>query len=199
MKKISSAEFMLVSECVNQTVQGMWGNAPRPEPVREIKQIERDLSVGFGPRKEYAAALLRADALQGALPIYVRARPTVVADGRPNVGPQQVPPALLKRVLPAACRIIQRTYISIELLTALPMMQRYSLSDMASLSCGDLISSIGMSKNVPRGIGLRKTAKQRLAGAGPARTPHRSATRSWHLSIVACGGPPTGCRNFGAC
>jgi hypothetical protein len=100
MKKISSNEFLLISECVTQTVQGMWGNAPRPEPVREIKQIDRDLSVGFGPRKEYAAALLRADALQGALPIYVRGRPTAVAEGRPNVEPQPVPPELLKRVLP---------------------------------------------------------------------------------------------------
>jgi hypothetical protein len=40
MKKISSPELLLISECVNQTVQGMWGNATRPEPVREIKQIE---------------------------------------------------------------------------------------------------------------------------------------------------------------
>jgi hypothetical protein len=76
----------------------MWGNAPRPQPVREIKQIERDLSVGFGPRKEYAAALLRADALQGALPIYVRASPE--AQERSPGQPRHVPPELLKWVLP---------------------------------------------------------------------------------------------------
>jgi hypothetical protein len=100
MKRSSSTEFLLVSECVNQVVQGMWGNAPRPEPVRAIKRIERDRSVGFGPRKEYAAALLRADALQGALPIYVCPRPTVGAQGRSPVEPRRVPPELLKRALP---------------------------------------------------------------------------------------------------
>jgi hypothetical protein len=100
MKKSSSTDFLLISECVNQTVQGMWGNAPRPEPVREIKRIERDLSVGFGPWKEDAAALLRADALRGELPIYVRPRPTLGTQGRPSVEPRRVPPELLKRVLP---------------------------------------------------------------------------------------------------
>jgi hypothetical protein len=97
MRKHSSDEFLLISECVTQTVQGMWGNAPRPQPVREIKQIERDLSVGFGPRKEYAAALLRADALQGALPIYVRAS-REAQEGAPGQ-PRRVPPKLLRRVL----------------------------------------------------------------------------------------------------
>jgi hypothetical protein len=72
-------------------------NAPRPEPVREIKQIERDLSVGFGPRKAYAAALLRADALKGTLPVFVRARP---AGRQSRVDPERVPPELLKRLLP---------------------------------------------------------------------------------------------------
>jgi hypothetical protein len=97
MKKTSSTDFLLISECVSQTVQGMWGNAPRSEPVREIKQIERDLSVGFGPRKEYAAAVLRADALQGTLPVCVRGRP---AARQSRVDPERVPPELLKRLLP---------------------------------------------------------------------------------------------------
>jgi hypothetical protein len=100
MKKISSTDFLLISECVNQTVQGMWGNAARPEPVREIKQIDGGLSVGFGPRKETAAAVLRADALQGTLPVFVRARPTADAEGRSRAEPQRVPPELLKRLLP---------------------------------------------------------------------------------------------------
>jgi hypothetical protein len=87
MKRSSSIEYLSISECVQHTVQGMWGNAPRAEPVRAIKRIERDLSVGFGPQKECAAALLRADALQGALPIYVRPRPTVGAKERSPVEP----------------------------------------------------------------------------------------------------------------
>jgi hypothetical protein len=100
MRKNSSTEFLPISECVNQMVQGMWGNAPRPEPVREIKQIDRGLSVGFGPRKENAAAVLRADALQGTLPVFVRASATALAEGRSRVATQRVPPELLKRLLP---------------------------------------------------------------------------------------------------
>jgi hypothetical protein len=100
MKKCPSAEFLIVSECVHQIAQGMWGNAPRPEPVREIKRVDRDLSVGFGPRREYAAKLLRSAALQGALPVYVRSRPTTVADRESPVEGQQIPPELLKRVVP---------------------------------------------------------------------------------------------------
>jgi hypothetical protein len=101
MKRSSSTEFLLISECVNRIVQGMWGNTPRPEPVREIKRFERDLSVGFGPRKERAAALLRTDALRAALPIYVRQRSTAATQGRSAIEPGLVPPEFLKRVVPA--------------------------------------------------------------------------------------------------
>jgi hypothetical protein len=100
MKKTSSTEFLLISECVERTVQGMWGNAPRAEPVRKIKQIDGGLSVGFGPRKESVAAVLRADALQGKLPVFVRAWLTADAETRSRVEPQRVPPEILKRVLP---------------------------------------------------------------------------------------------------
>jgi len=100
MKKSSSTEFLLISECVNQTAQGMWGNAPRAEPVRAIKQVQRDLSVGFGPRKEEAAVRLRADALKGALPIYVRPRSVEKVNQGSAVEPRRVLPELLKRVLP---------------------------------------------------------------------------------------------------
>jgi hypothetical protein len=93
-------EFLPISECVNRLVQGMWGNAPRAEPLREIKQVERDLSVGFGPRREDAATLLRAAALQGTLPTYVRPRSTTVADAQSPVEAQQVSPELLKRIVP---------------------------------------------------------------------------------------------------
>jgi len=93
-------EFLLISECVSQLVQGMWGNAPRAEPVRQIKKVERDLSVGFGPRKEHAAALLRSDALQGRLPVYVRPRPIAVAHRQSPAEPRRVQSALLKRIMP---------------------------------------------------------------------------------------------------
>jgi hypothetical protein len=100
MKKSSAPEFLLISECVNQLVQGMWGSAPRAEPVRAIRQIEPELSVGFGPRKEYAAALLRADALQGKVPVYVRARLVRTAPHLSDFEPRVVAPEILKRVLP---------------------------------------------------------------------------------------------------
>jgi hypothetical protein len=87
-------------DIVNEAVQGMWGNAPRAEPVRKIKQIDGGLSVGFGPRKENAAAILRADAVQGKLPVFVRAHVTAIAEGRTRVEPQRVPPEILKLVMP---------------------------------------------------------------------------------------------------
>jgi hypothetical protein len=77
----------------------MWGNAPRPVPVIEAKKnkaLGRNLSVGFGPQREQSAALLRAAALSGKLPVYVRPREgaSKAAELRP------VPPAMLKRILP---------------------------------------------------------------------------------------------------
>src|SRR4051812_24344864 len=51
MKRSSSTEYLLISECVQHTVQGMWGNVPRAEPVRAIKQIERDLPLASGRKR----------------------------------------------------------------------------------------------------------------------------------------------------
>jgi hypothetical protein len=102
MKKSTSTEFLLISESVNRLVQGIWGNAPRAEPVREIKRCDRALSVDFGPRREKAAALLRTAGLRGELSIHVRSRSNT-QERNPLLEPQQVPPKLLKQVLPIRC------------------------------------------------------------------------------------------------
>jgi hypothetical protein len=101
MKKKPSAEFLLISECVTRLERGMFGNAPRSLPVinaKKNKKLGRDLSVGFGPQREEAAALVRDAALSGKLPVYVRPR-----DGRAAKSQElkPVPPAILKLVVPA--------------------------------------------------------------------------------------------------
>jgi hypothetical protein len=96
MKQPFSTEFLPLSECVHRLVQGMWGNVRRPQPIHKIKEHERDLSVGFVPRKEFSAALVRAAALAGKLRIYVRPRAGTVADREANSEPQRVPPENLE-------------------------------------------------------------------------------------------------------
>jgi hypothetical protein len=74
--KHTATDFLLVSECVDRLVQGMWGSLPRPQPVTDAKRGDRHLSVGFGPRREESKALLRSAALEGTLRIYVQQRHT---------------------------------------------------------------------------------------------------------------------------
>jgi hypothetical protein len=73
--------FLRFSEAANRLAEGMWGGVPPPAPVRQIKLVARDLSVGFGPWQEEAQQRLTRAAVNGELLVYVLAMgpaPTVV-------------------------------------------------------------------------------------------------------------------------
>jgi len=67
------------SEATNRLAAGMWGGLPRPLPVQQIKQTDRNVSVGFGPWGEQARQRLTRAAVDGELPVYV------VAEGAERV------------------------------------------------------------------------------------------------------------------
>ena len=98
--------FLRLSDATNRLADGMWGGLRRPEPVKESKDIENKLSVGFGPWREEAGWHIRAAAVKAELVVYVIARPQDRSkDSNPTEpSPKQIEPValpvnLLKRLI----------------------------------------------------------------------------------------------------
>lgn len=165
MKQPFSTEFLPLSECVHRLVQGMWGNVRRPQPIHKIKEHERDLSVGFGPQKEYSAALLRAAALAGKLRVYVRPR-AGTADKEANGDPQLVPPEILRLIIP-----VHR---------GLPAHPTHVRTAAASAACDNptILSALRQGQLVVRRSDFNDWYEQeRARGNWPSQTARASARR----------------------
>ncbi len=87
-------DFLRISCAVNRLSDGMWGGLQRPDPVAAIKQDQKKLSLGFGPRREKAGRRLRAAAVRGKLTIYVFAKPQVRSEGQglKDCSPEKIEP-----------------------------------------------------------------------------------------------------------
>lgn len=99
-------DFLRISCAVNRLSDGMWGGLRQPDPVADIKQDQKKLSVGFGPWGERAGQRLRVAAIKGKLVIYVFAKPQVRSEDRSltdyspeKVEPVAVPVNVVKRLI----------------------------------------------------------------------------------------------------
>jgi len=70
---IMSKTYLPFSEAVVRLNAGMWGGFKRADPVAAAKRnkINNKLSIGFGPRRDYAGQRLTKAALNGELRIWV--------------------------------------------------------------------------------------------------------------------------------
>ena len=100
MKRTAPTEFLLISECVNRTVQGMWGNALQPQPVREIKQSSATFPLASGRGRKRRQQSCELTLCRGRCPSTSAPALPQFADRRSHVEPRRVPPELLKRLLP---------------------------------------------------------------------------------------------------
>jgi hypothetical protein len=89
--------FLGLSDATNRLARGMWGGLRRPEPVKDLKDIENKLSVGFGPWWEEAGRHIRAAAVKAELVVYVIAGPQDRSkDSNPTEpSPKQIEPVAL--------------------------------------------------------------------------------------------------------
>jgi hypothetical protein len=84
-------ELLLISEAVARLEKGMFGGPiSRPEPVRKLKEEAPRFSVGFGPQRERAAAVILSAMLEGDLLVHVLTRPTGEGARRSIVVPVDV-------------------------------------------------------------------------------------------------------------
>jgi hypothetical protein len=82
---------LLISEAVARLEKGMFGGPiSRPEPVRKLKEEAPRFSVGFGPQRERAAAVILSAMLEGDLLVHVLTRPTGEGARRSIVVPVDV-------------------------------------------------------------------------------------------------------------
>jgi hypothetical protein len=86
--------YMLLSGAVASLEDGMFGGMARPEMVRQVKKDLPRLSVGFGPRRQQAAARLYEVLVGGELPTYVEFWPETSDRLEPQLLP--VAPIILK-------------------------------------------------------------------------------------------------------
>src|SRR4051812_48043342 len=88
------SDYMLLSAAVASLEDGMFGGMARPEMVRQVKKDLPRLSVGFGPRRQQAAARLYEVLIGGELPTYVEFWPETSDRLEPQLLP--VAPIILK-------------------------------------------------------------------------------------------------------
>jgi hypothetical protein len=88
------SDYMLLSAAVASLEDGMFGGMGRPEMVQQVKTNLPRLSVGFGPRRQEAAARLYHALVAGELPVYVEFRPETSDRPEPQFLP--VGPTIVK-------------------------------------------------------------------------------------------------------
>jgi hypothetical protein len=91
------SDYMLLSAAVASLEDGMFGGLKGPEMLRQEKKGLPRLSLGFGPRRQEAAAELDRALVAGKLPVFVEFWPEVSDRPEPRLLP--VKPATL-RALP---------------------------------------------------------------------------------------------------
>jgi hypothetical protein len=88
------SDYMLLSAAVSSLEDGMFGGMARPEMVRQVKKDLPNLSVGFGPRRQEAAARLYDALVAAELPAYVESYPEPSDQPEPRL--LSVAPNILK-------------------------------------------------------------------------------------------------------